>query len=440
MLPASNMKLITTAAAVSKLGPGFVFRTELRRIDPADWPDQAVAAGAASTPAKETVLMIHGDGDPGLADPELLKARDMDVEQFLQAWVKAVKDAGIQHVERLVVDDRVFDRQYVHPTWPREQLSEWFCAEVGGINFYDNCIDVYAEPATTRGQGARVRLIPATPFMTTVNRAITGSLDRFVVNRRPGSNELIFSGEVKTRQTHGVNVTIDNPPMFFGGVLASRLADAGISWVKSFSRTWRNRSRRARRSSPTKTRCRRSWRGATRIRKICSPSRSSSGWAGRSPGCSAVGTTALRRYGCSWRTSLAGGGGGERVTDGSGMQPGQPRPRRASSSGCSGRWCTNPACWPIYRDSLSMDHSDGSLKLRFRALSPKLASTLYPKTGYIRGVCTLSGYMVSSSPGGSKHAVVLSLLFNDLKAPLSQIQELQDNIILLIDHHLSGKL
>ncbi len=51
-VPASNMKLLTSGAALMILGPDFVFKTKLV--------------------LKDGVLVVKGDGDPSLADPELL--------------------------------------------------------------------------------------------------------------------------------------------------------------------------------------------------------------------------------------------------------------------------------------------------------------------------------------------------------------------------------
>src|SRR5262245_38807522 len=79
-IPASNMKLVTSAAALCVLGPQFAFRTELRY------------AGAAKN---GSVIVVRGDGDPGFCDPKLLAANGLDVERILDTWVGAVQKAGV---------------------------------------------------------------------------------------------------------------------------------------------------------------------------------------------------------------------------------------------------------------------------------------------------------------------------------------------------------
>lgn len=432
-MPASNMKLLTTAAAVKILGPDFVFRTELRLIEPADGPAPQKPSTAAGP--RGATLLIHGDGDPGLADPELLQAHNMDVEQLLQIWVKAVQDAKVQRVERLIVDDRVFDHQFVHPSWPADQLSAWYCAQVAGINFFDNCIDVYAEP-TVRGQGAKVRLLPAAPFLVTVNRTVTGNLDRFLVTRKPGGNELTFSGEVKTRRTQSANVTIDDPPMFFAGVLANRLAQAGIP-VDSIARPGADETLPAGKTIQAIEntlpliiqRCNKDSQNLFAESLLKRMGRAVTG----APGSWDNGAAAVRLF---LRDQLGTQAAAVSIADGSGMS----RDNRLTA-GVMVNLLTamhnDPKLWPVYRDSLSMDHSDGTLKKRFRNVSQKLSGELYPKTGYIHGVCTLSGYLVAPDSKGER-AVVFSLLFNDLKAPVGQIQALQDNLLRLMDRHLGA--
>ena len=101
-------------------------------------------------------LIFVGDGDPALGDPRGM-AEGEDVETVLRKWTEAVQRGGVTRVGTLIVDDRVFDRQWAHPDWPRDQLNRWYCAEVAGINFHQNCLGVYPQP-TMKGQSPIVTL------------------------------------------------------------------------------------------------------------------------------------------------------------------------------------------------------------------------------------------------------------------------------------------
>ena len=131
-IPASNLKLLTTGAALHVLGPEFRFETRLLRED-----DR---------------LIILGSGDPAFGDPKLLEMMSgpdgvpLDVESFLNLWVDRVEAAGIDRIEELVLDDRIFDRQFVHATWPPGQLNRSYCAQVSGFSFHLNQLYFYPEP------------------------------------------------------------------------------------------------------------------------------------------------------------------------------------------------------------------------------------------------------------------------------------------------------
>ena len=100
MIPASNMKLLVTGAALHALGADFKFRTKLIRDG-----DR---------------LVIVGDGDPAFGDPVLLQQIPLDIEEFLATWVDEVVESGLEAVTEVLVDDRVFDRRFVHPSWPAD--------------------------------------------------------------------------------------------------------------------------------------------------------------------------------------------------------------------------------------------------------------------------------------------------------------------------------
>ena len=128
-IPASNMKVVTSGAALRVLGPDFEFVTRLN-FD---------AAGNRA--------VVIGSGDPAFGDPKLLEEMGISAEDLLDIWAKALRDAGFKKGGELVIDDRVFDREYVHPTWPTAQLNRWYCAEVAGVNFHTNILTIFAKPS-----------------------------------------------------------------------------------------------------------------------------------------------------------------------------------------------------------------------------------------------------------------------------------------------------
>jgi D-alanyl-D-alanine carboxypeptidase/D-alanyl-D-alanine-endopeptidase (penicillin-binding protein 4) len=175
MIPASNMKLVTTAAALSVLGKDFEFTTRLE--------------------LHRQTLVVIGDGDPAFGDPALLAQMGMNVEDLLARWVAAAKRAGVTRVDELVIDDRAFDRQRVHPNWPQDQLHRWYCAEVSGLNFNNNCLDIYASP-TRPGEAPTIRVMPNGPPVVFTNAAQTGKRNAFYADRDTGTNRITLRGTV----------------------------------------------------------------------------------------------------------------------------------------------------------------------------------------------------------------------------------------------------
>ncbi|MDX1565790.1 MAG: D-alanyl-D-alanine carboxypeptidase/D-alanyl-D-alanine-endopeptidase, partial [Phycisphaeraceae bacterium] len=203
MIPASNMKLITSAAALSTLGKDFAFTTRLLQYG--------------------SELMIVGDGDPAFGDPVLLAERNMDTDDPVDRWAEAVLAAGLGRVDRLVVNDRVFDHtERVHKHWPDDQLDKWYCAQVAAINYNNNCIDLFAEP-TSAGQPPRIDTLPSLAPVILDNRVKTGKSNAFWAARAKGTNRIVLRGTVRTSLPARIQVTVDDPAMFFGKLLQRRI-------------------------------------------------------------------------------------------------------------------------------------------------------------------------------------------------------------------------
>jgi len=134
-----------------------------------------------------------------------------------------------------------------------------------------------------------------------------------------------------------------------------------------------------------------------------------------------------------------------RIVDGSGMSRGN-RVSAQSIVALLGAMHRDPQLAEPFMNSLSIAGTDGTLKKRMRDLH----ATVLGKSGYINGVCTLSGYLVygdanaeqnpqPSQANANPRVVAFSFLFNDIAPPvyLHKVKALQDNLLRTFDRFLA---
>jgi len=424
-IPASNMKLVTTAAALDILGPDFVFRTPLTLHQQSD------------ELSSETTLTVVGDGDPGFADPELLAMHKLGLDDVIRAWVDAVREAGVQRVDRLVVDDRVFDRDYIHDTWPTDQLNRWYCAQIAGFNFNSNCFDVFPAP-TGYGQSPQVTIMPEVSSISETNRAVTGKRDTFWIARKLGTNQLIYNGKVKHRRTTPVYVTMHNPPAVFAQLLGDRLEQAEIPVLSVGQPDVHEQLPRGRELHIVQTtlrlilqRCNKDSQNMFADALLKRMGRQITG----APGGWRNGAAAVRQF---LRRDLGTLGASIQVADGSGMSR-ENRVTARSLLHLLRAMDAKPEQGRIFRESLSLSGEDGTLQ---RRLDEEVTGKVYGKSGYLRRVSALSGYLVREPNADSERSIAFVFLFNDFKPPVyvHRIKEAQDKLVRLLDDHLGQEM
>jgi len=141
-VPASNMKLLTTAACFDRLGPDWAIRTHVGRVP--------------SPRGKDTWdLAVIGGGDPNISG----RFYGGDTVGAFRQWARVLKARGLARFERVVLDDTLFDAQRVHPSWPADQRGKWYEAPVNALPINDNCVNIHVSPGTVGGP-ARVWLEP----------------------------------------------------------------------------------------------------------------------------------------------------------------------------------------------------------------------------------------------------------------------------------------
>jgi hypothetical protein len=134
MAPASNMKLVTTAAALSLLGAEHAFTT---RLLAADAPDaQGTLAGD---------LVVLGGADPCLREDLLAREGVDDPAGLLADLLEA---AGVRRIEgRLVLDDGLLDRQWLNPDWKGGDIGSDYAAPIGALSIHGNCLQLRCRAA-----------------------------------------------------------------------------------------------------------------------------------------------------------------------------------------------------------------------------------------------------------------------------------------------------
>lgn len=209
MIPASNMKLVTAAAALSLLGPDHRFETVVSTDAPV----------LSST--LDGNLYVRGSGDPSLVTEELWKIAE------------AIRVLGIERVAGdLVLDAGYFDS--VSTTSPAVADGDRaYHARTGALSLNFNSIAVHTVPGASRGDPAVVSLAPATPFVELVNEATTcsrkGQSSLSVKRTFDGARNVI---NVEGRIPAGTGVrthyrSLDDAPGYFGSVMRSFMAAQG---------------------------------------------------------------------------------------------------------------------------------------------------------------------------------------------------------------------
>lgn len=161
LVPASNMKLLTTGMALRELGADFRFETKI----------------AYSGAVKDSVLVgdlyIVGGGDPTTGAN--VPCAEQLTSLFSQ-WLRIVRSAGIKSVRgRIVADARYFDLTTPEGLgWTYDDLGTNYGAGPTGLNFFENAQNFLIVPGSSVGDAPVITpRYPQTPWMTFVNHART---------------------------------------------------------------------------------------------------------------------------------------------------------------------------------------------------------------------------------------------------------------------------
>jgi D-alanyl-D-alanine carboxypeptidase/D-alanyl-D-alanine-endopeptidase (penicillin-binding protein 4) len=212
LIPASNMKLLVTAAALHRLGPEYRFRTRV-------WMRGTLTPDG----------VLHGDLIlQGLGDATL----EM---RGLETLAQQVRQAGVQRVQGyLLYDDSWLDAERYGFGWSSGDEPFGYQAQMSALCAERNAIRLYAKPATQVGEPAQLRLEPATDYVELVNR--TRTVERGAANtgvratRTRARNQIIVEGTIPmgSEEVFVGRYSVENPSRYAAHLFRQALQAAGV--------------------------------------------------------------------------------------------------------------------------------------------------------------------------------------------------------------------
>ena len=226
-VPASNMKLFTTALALTKLGPDYRFHTTLEThgaVSPA-----GVLAGD---------LFLVGRGDPNLSNrkfPYNLKEEfDGAPEKVLAELADALVAKGVKEISGDVVgDDSYFPREPYPNGWEIDDMVWEYGSAVSAIVVDDNTVTLTLTAADSAGVPVQAMVAPATPDFVLQNDVVTSAVETksdLTLTREPNSRIVVIRGTMPAHSApRKLVLAIHDPAEHAAALLARLLAERGVN-------------------------------------------------------------------------------------------------------------------------------------------------------------------------------------------------------------------
>jgi D-alanyl-D-alanine carboxypeptidase/D-alanyl-D-alanine-endopeptidase (penicillin-binding protein 4) len=218
-VPASNMKLVTSAVALETLGPDHVFETRI------------LTDGTLRDGALGGDLLIEGRGDPSVSDNVLTDAMTVP-----HALADSLWEVGVRSVRgRVLAHGNAFSDANAGFGWEWEDLETSSGAFVDELLFNEGVSAVHVTAAATAGAPPTVRTAPARTFprvrieaTTIVRGAGADSVAQLDLVKDTLRGDAVLRGTIPVGDSAEVDYTHPNPAAAYVAAVREALIDRGI--------------------------------------------------------------------------------------------------------------------------------------------------------------------------------------------------------------------
>ena len=225
-VPASNMKLFTTALALAKLGPDYKFHTTLE------------TRGTISPGGKLSGdVVLVGRGDPNLSNRkfpyELKEEFDGPPEKALVELADALVARGVKEISGDVIgDDSYFPRERYPNGWEIDDMVWEYGAAISAIVVDDNTVAVTLTPGEKNGRSSAGIGRAADSGLCVAERCDHVGAEvksDLTLTREPGANLVVVRGTLPAKSApRKLVLAIEEPAQHAASLLAALLAERGV--------------------------------------------------------------------------------------------------------------------------------------------------------------------------------------------------------------------
>lgn len=405
MIPASNMKILTSAVALDALGPDFTFETVV------------LMRGARADSILRGDLLIAGRGDPSVSDH---MAGDAMIP--LRAMADTLWDSGIRVLHgRVTPHGNAFSDANAGFGWAWEDFETSSGAFIDELLFNEGVSEIHVTADSAPGGPVRATTTPATTFpplrieaTTTLRGMGPDSVAQLEIVKDTARGEVVVTGTIPAGDSATLIATHPDPALAYIAALREALAERGIVILDSAVTDTTIDTLFRMRSHPL----------APILAAFMKPSQNQIGemllkavaLQQTDTGTARVGRRIVSDRLLAWGAEPDG----FLVYDGSGLSR-----RNLISNETIVRVLDAMRRGPhftTYYDAFPVAGVDGTVRGRMRGTAAE--ANLRGKTGTLGNVRSLSGYVTTASG----RTLLFSILCNNYTVPTSHITQVQDVI------------
>ena len=218
LIPASVMKLISSAAALELLGPDYTFKTTVGYTGSLNKRSGKLTGN----------IVIWGGGDPALGSKNFTE----HYQDFLSIWISEIKKLGITKIEgRIISDDSYYNYIPVPDKWLWEDIGNYYGAGVYGLSVFDNMYEIHFNTSADSLHPFITEIIPYECKSELKNwLTASGTTDKGNVFAVPYSTNGWLVGSIPSNQEDFIlKASITNPPLLLASMLTEKLKTSGIA-------------------------------------------------------------------------------------------------------------------------------------------------------------------------------------------------------------------